>query len=183
MGGRALGNGDSAQRDHHDRHNRPGFTDGLRFIQFSYALPIAMIVLSVTLVPFFYKSVSTPPMNISSGGSTRNPLPHQPAVSRFAWHVVRRRCLRTGRGAVSGPWLGSHRYDTGDYDTSGGLHDVWWRSGSHLDRRQVYVPIVFGLFAVIVAAVMGFPEGVGLADGFSIAAATGRLKALDLSLI
>src|SRR6187431_1355803 len=33
-----------------------GYTDGLRFIQFYFALPLAMIILSVTLVPFFYRS-------------------------------------------------------------------------------------------------------------------------------
>ena len=33
-----------------------GFSDGLRFIQFYIGLPIAMLVLSVTLVPFFYKA-------------------------------------------------------------------------------------------------------------------------------
>ena len=33
-----------------------GYNDGLRFIQFYYALPLAMIILSVTLVPFFYNS-------------------------------------------------------------------------------------------------------------------------------
>src|SRR6186713_1432397 len=33
-----------------------GFTDGLRFLQFYYGLPLAMIVLSVTLVPFFYRA-------------------------------------------------------------------------------------------------------------------------------
>jgi SSS family solute:Na+ symporter len=33
-----------------------GYNDGLRFIQFYFALPLAMIVLSVTLVPFFYNS-------------------------------------------------------------------------------------------------------------------------------
>ena len=31
-----------------------GYTDGMRFLQFYYALPLAMIVLSVTLVPFFH---------------------------------------------------------------------------------------------------------------------------------
>src|SRR5688500_16649370 len=31
-----------------------GYADGMRFLQFYYALPIAMIVLSVTLVPFFH---------------------------------------------------------------------------------------------------------------------------------
>src|SRR5262245_2322240 len=33
-----------------------GYTDGLRFIQFYFALPLAMIILCVTLVPFFYNS-------------------------------------------------------------------------------------------------------------------------------
>src|SRR5262245_28913453 len=33
-----------------------GYTDGMRFLQFYYALPIAMIVLSVTLVPFFHNA-------------------------------------------------------------------------------------------------------------------------------
>src|ERR671914_2686701 len=33
-----------------------GYADGMRFIQFYYGLPIAMIILSVTLVPFFYRA-------------------------------------------------------------------------------------------------------------------------------
>src|ERR671919_252775 len=33
-----------------------GYTDGLRFIQFYYGLPLAMVLLSITLVPFFYNS-------------------------------------------------------------------------------------------------------------------------------
>ena len=33
-----------------------GYLDGMRFLQFYYALPIAMIVLSVTLVPFFHNA-------------------------------------------------------------------------------------------------------------------------------
>ena len=32
------------------------FSDGMRFIQFYFALPVAMIILSVTLVPFFYNA-------------------------------------------------------------------------------------------------------------------------------
>src|SRR5688572_2221329 len=32
------------------------FSDGMRFIQFYFALPLAMIILSVTLVPFFYNA-------------------------------------------------------------------------------------------------------------------------------
>src|SRR6188472_1094559 len=33
-----------------------GYADGMRFLQFYYALPIAMIILSLTLVPFFHKA-------------------------------------------------------------------------------------------------------------------------------
>jgi len=33
-----------------------GYADGMRFIQFYYGLPIAMLILSVTLVPFFHNA-------------------------------------------------------------------------------------------------------------------------------
>ena len=33
-----------------------GYDDGMRFVQFYFGLPVAMIILSVTLVPFFYRA-------------------------------------------------------------------------------------------------------------------------------
>src|SRR3990170_83799 len=33
-----------------------GYADGMRFVQFYLGLPIAMVILSVTLVPFFYRA-------------------------------------------------------------------------------------------------------------------------------
>ena len=33
-----------------------GYADGMRFIQFYFALPLAMVILSVTLVPFFHRA-------------------------------------------------------------------------------------------------------------------------------
>ena len=33
-----------------------GYADGMRFVQFYFGLPIAMIVLSVTVVPFFWRA-------------------------------------------------------------------------------------------------------------------------------
>ena len=32
------------------------YADGMRFVQFYFGLPIAMVILSITLVPFFYRS-------------------------------------------------------------------------------------------------------------------------------
>jgi Na+/proline symporter len=45
----------------------------------------------------------------------------------------------------------------------------------------IYSLIVFGLFAMIAAAIIGVPASVGIVDGFTIAAATGRLKIFDFS--
>src|SRR6266550_4312135 len=33
-----------------------GYAEGMKFVQFYFGLPIAMIILSVTLVPFFYRA-------------------------------------------------------------------------------------------------------------------------------
>src|SRR5687767_14159709 len=33
-----------------------GYADGLRFVQFYFGLPLAMLILSVTVVPFFYRA-------------------------------------------------------------------------------------------------------------------------------
>src|SRR5436190_11573433 len=33
-----------------------GYRDGLRFVQFYLGLPVAMLILSVTVVPFFYRA-------------------------------------------------------------------------------------------------------------------------------
>ena len=33
-----------------------GYADGLRFVQFYFGLPLAMIVLCVTVVPFFHRA-------------------------------------------------------------------------------------------------------------------------------
>jgi len=61
------------------------------------------------------------------------------------------------------------------YTMFGGVQAVTWTD------VKIMVLIVFGLFAVIVAAVLGFPEGVSLGDGLGIAAATGRLRSFDFS--
>ena len=49
-----------------------GATDGMRFIQFYFGLPLAMVILGVTLVPLLHaRRACTRRTSISSGGSTR----------------------------------------------------------------------------------------------------------------
>ena len=37
------------------------YVDGMRFVQFYFGLPVAMVILSATAVPIFHRSASTPP--------------------------------------------------------------------------------------------------------------------------
>ncbi len=159
-----------------------GYNDGLRFIQFYFALPLAMIILSLTLVPFFYRSgvytayeylerrfdgktrSFTSLLFLISRGMSCGAVVSAPAVVLslvLGWSLTAT-ALTIAMPAVL-------------YTMFGGVQAVTWTD------VKIMVLIVFGLFAVIVAAILGFPEGVGVVDGLSIAAATGRLRTFDFS--
>ena len=159
-----------------------GYNDGLRFIQFYFALPLAMIVLSVTLVPFFYHSgvytayeylerrfdVKTRSLTsllfLVSRGMQCGAVVSAPAVVLslvLGWNLTFTTLAITLPAVV--------------YTMFGGVQAVTWTD------VKVMVLIVFGMFAVIVAAILGFPAEVGVGDGLGIAAATGRLRTFDFS--
>ena len=78
-----------------------GYADGMRFLQFYYALPIAMIILSVTLVPFFHNAhVYTAYEYLERRFDAKTRVVHRAAVPDLARHGERRRDLGAGRGAV-----------------------------------------------------------------------------------
>src|SRR5687768_5757035 len=159
-----------------------GYTDGLRFIQFYFALPLAMIVLSLTLVPLFYNAGVytayeylerrfdaktrgfTSLLFLLSRGMSCGAVVAAPAVvlSLVLGLSVTATALVITLPAVV-------------YTMFGGVQAVAWT-----DVKTMAL-IVFGLFAVIVVAVLGLPDGVGLADGLGVAAATGRLRTFDFS--
>ena len=47
------------------------YVDGMRFVQFYFGLPLAMIVISMTVVPIFHQAKSIRRTNISSSASMR----------------------------------------------------------------------------------------------------------------
>ena len=159
-----------------------GYNDGLRFIQFYYALPLAMIILSITLVPFFYNSrvytayeylerrfdgktrSLTSLLFLISRGMSCGAVVSAPAVVLslvLGWNLTLTSLAITMPAVV--------------YTMFGGVQAVTWTD------VKVMVLIVFGMFAIVVAAVLGFPANVGLVDGLSIAAATGRMQTFDFS--
>jgi Na+/proline symporter len=159
-----------------------GYTDGLRFIQFYFALPLAMIILSLTLVPFFYNSgvyTAYEYLERRFDAKTR-------ALTSLLFQISR--AMSCG-AVISAPAVVLSLVLGWDvtatalaiavpaivYTMFGGVQAVTWTD------VKIMVLIVFGLVAMIATAIIGLPAGVGIGDGLSIAAATGRLKTMDFS--
>ena len=159
-----------------------GYTDGLRFIQFYFALPLAMIILSLTLVPFFYRSgvytayeylerrfdaktrSFTSLLFLLSRGMSCGVVVAAPAV---VLSLVLGLDLTVTSLMITLPAV--------VYTMFGGVQAVTWTD------VKIMILIVAGLVAVVIAAILGLPSGVSVADGFGIAAATGRLRTFDFS--
>ena len=155
-----------------------GYNDGLRFVQFYYGLPLAMIILCVTLVPFFYRAkvytayeylerrfdlktrAFTSFLFLLSRGMSCGAIAAAPAVVLsviLGWSV-------THDGAPD-PGAGRH------------LHDARRRAGRHVDRRED--DGADGHRADHRDGLSGHgacPSGVGVDDALTIAGGTGRLK-------
>jgi solute:Na+ symporter, SSS family len=160
-----------------------GYTDGMRFIQFYYALPIAMIVLSLTLVPFFHRArvytayeflerrfdartrAFTSLLFLFSRSMSLGVVISAPAV---VLAVMLELPVTATVLLIALP--------TAVYTMFGGVQAVTWT-----DVKQMGF-IVGGLAAAIVVLVTGLPRDVGVVDALRVAGATGRLQTFDFSL-
>ena len=156
------------------------YADGMQFLQFYFALPLAMIVLSVTLVPFFHNArvftayqyleqrfdartrTLTSFLFLLSRGMSTGAVISAPAV---VLSVVLGLSVTTTCLIIAIP--------TAIYTMFGGVQAVAWT-----DVKQM-VLIVFGLVAAVVALVVGLPDGVGLGDAMHLAGTVGRLQIFD----
>ena len=157
-----------------------GTTDGLRFVQFYFGLPLAMVILGVTLVPFLrgngvytaYEYLErrfdartrtlTALLFLLSRGMSCGVIIAAPAVvfsAIFGWPLAW--CV-----ALIG-------VPTVAYTMLGGIQAVTWA-----DVKQMIL-IVVALVAVIVVLIVKMP--VSPDDALRIAGATGRLKVFDFS--
>jgi SSS family transporter len=159
------------------------YADGMRFIQFYYALPIAMIVLSVTLVPFFHRAkvftayeylerrfdaktrALTSLLFLISRSMSLGVVISAPAV---VLAVVMDLSVTSTALLIAAP--------TAIYTMFGGVQAVTWT-----DVKQMGL-IVGGLVAAVVVLVLGLPDDVGVVQALKIAGATGRMQTFDFSL-
>ena len=80
-----------------------GYADGMRFLQFYFALPLAMVILSVTLRAVLPQRQGLHGLRVPRAPVRRQDARvHQPAVPAVAQHVARRRDLGAGRRVVRG---------------------------------------------------------------------------------
>ena len=157
-----------------------GATDGMRFVQFYFGLPIAMVVLGVTVVPFLHRArvftayeylerrfdartrSLTSFLFLVSRGMSCGTIIAAPAVvfsAIFGWH------LGWSVAVIGIP--------TVLYTMVGGVQAVTWA-----DVKQM-VLIVFALVAVVVVLLERLPVGPDAA--LRIAGAAGRLQVFDFS--
>jgi Na+/proline symporter len=158
-----------------------GATDGMRFIQFYFGLPIAMVILGVTLVPFLHgarvftayeylerrfdaKTRSlTAFLFLLSRGMSCGTIIAAPAIifsAVFGWSMP-----------LSVALMG---VPTVVYTMIGGVQAVTW-----VDVKQM-VLIVAAVFALLIVLLVQLP--VAPNDALAIAGAAGRLRSFDFSL-
>lgn len=160
-----------------------GYADGMRFVQFYFGLPIAMVILSLTVVPFFYRArVYTAYEYLEHRFDLKTRT-----LASFLFLVSRG--LQCGT-IISAPAvilsivLGWNlpatvlflALPTVLFTMFGGVQAVTWT-----DVKQMAV-IVAGVVAAVVFLVVGLSGEVSFGSALHMAGATGRMQAVDFRL-
>jgi Na+/proline symporter len=159
-----------------------GYDDGMRFVQFYYALPIAMIILCVTVVPFFHRAkVYTAYEYLENRFDlkTRTLTSFFFLISRGLGVGVIIAAPAVILSIVLG-WseiitIFAIGLTTTFYTMFGGITAVTWT-----DVKQMIL-IFFALGVAFFVILSNFPEGVSLTDGLHLAGASGKLTTVDTS--
>jgi Na+/proline symporter len=158
-----------------------GYTDGLRFVQFYFGLPLAMVVLCITAIPLYHrlrvftayefleKRFDAKTRSLAAGlflmqrGLAAGLTIYAPALvlSVILGWDVRWTCALLGGLAVV-------------YTTSGGSKAV-----GHTHALQ-FVIILATMVVAFVLIIASLPHGVSAGDAAFVAARSGRLNALQL---
>ncbi|MCA1566931.1 MAG: sodium:solute symporter [Acidobacteria bacterium] len=157
-----------------------GYNDGMRFIQFYYGLPLAMVILCITAVPFFYRAkvfTAYEYLEKRFDLKTRTLTSFFFLISRglgvgviiAAPSVILSIVLGWSETAT----VFAMGLSTTIYTMIGGVQAVTWT-----DVKQMII-IFFGLFVCLFIILSKFPPEVSLGDALHLAGATGRLTTVD----
>jgi len=157
-----------------------GFVDGMRFVQFYFGLPIAMVILCATAVPIFHRAkvyTAYEYLEQRFDARTRSLVTAIFLVGRGLGAGIALAAPSIVMSAVLGM---SYRWTTiimGGlvilYTTSGGIKAVTWA-----DVLQMGM-IMGALFLALGIAISMLPPDISFLDAVRIAGAAGRLNAVD----
>jgi hypothetical protein len=82
-----------------------GATDGMKFVQYYFGLPIAMVILGVTLVPLLHRAKYIRPTSTSSAGLIQDALTDRVSLPALARNVVWHYHRSPFRRVRSGVWV------------------------------------------------------------------------------
>ena len=153
------------------------YVDGMRFVQFYFGLPIAMVILSVTAVPIFHRTnvyTAYEYLEQRFDAKTR-------ALVSFIFMISRG--LAIGVALVAPAIVLTVIFGWSDhvttilmgtvaviYTTMGGVKAVTWTEFPQM------IVMMLGLLAAGVTAVWLFPSDVGLFDAIAVAGAAGKIN-------
>jgi SSS family transporter len=160
-----------------------GYANGMRFLQYYFALPLAMIVLSVTLVPFFHRAnvftayqyletrfdskvrTFTALLFLFSRSLSCSVVISAPAVIMsviLGWNTTLT-CLLIG-------------LPTTLFTMFGGVRAI-----AYTDVKQMFA-VVGSLLIAVVVLIAGLPHSISTADALRVVGTTGRLQIFDFRL-
>ncbi len=156
------------------------YADGMRFIQFYFGLPLAMVILCVTAVPFFYRAkvyTAYEYLERRFDSKTRSLTSFFFLISRGLSCGV----IVAAPSVVLSLVLGWNEVTTilvmglttTIYTMFGGVQAVTWT-----DVKQMVV-IFVGMSVILFVIIGRFPAGVSIGEAMDLAGAVGRMKAVD----
>ena len=158
------------------------YEDGMRFIQFYFGLPLAMIILCVTAVPFFYRAkvfTAYEYLERRFDSRTRTLTSFFFLISRGLGIGVIIAAPAVVLSIVLG-WgelitIFAIGLSTTFYTMMGGVQAVTWT-----DVRLMVV-IMVGLAICVLVILQALPENVSLKDALFVASAAGKLETIDFT--
>ena len=158
------------------------FVDGMRFVQYYFGLPVAMVILSVTAVPLYRRlnvytayeylehrfdlktRTLTSVLFMIQRGLGAGMTIYAPSIIlsvMLGWDV------RITSAVIGGAII--------LYTTTGGVKAVSW---THLQQLTI---VMLGMLAAFVAALALLPEDVSFGDSLAVAGVMGRMNIVDFS--
>jgi solute:Na+ symporter, SSS family len=158
-----------------------GYSDGLRFVQFYFGLPLAMVVLCITFIPIFHK------LNVYTAYEYLEQRFDMKTRTLTAFLFLLQRGLSTGITIYAPALILSTllhvdiTYTTLVMGAAVILYTVYGGTKAVSYTQMFQMAVIFtGLFLAGYMVVHLLPEDVGFSDALHIAGKMGRLNAIDL---